>query len=245
MYGSSARRWASTPDNSRLACYRGAFWRKDVKVQIDKSYPMPCTADVAWAFLQDLEAVAGCMPGAKITEKLADGRYKGTVTVRLGPATMAFRGEVEMNDVDTVARTLRLTGKGTDSTGSSGATLNLTARVESGAQANECNLVGSSEVSMSGKAVAFGGRMMNAVADQLLKQFADNFSARVSALQAQRDAGGNGPPGGAGATASGAAAMSSGAAAAAPAVAQELNGLALMWTLFKDWLSGLLGKKSA
>jgi hypothetical protein len=210
-----------------------------MKVQIDKSYPMPCAADVAWAFLQDLEAVAGCMPGAKITQQLDDGRYKGTVTVRLGPATMAFRGEVEMKEVDSAARTLRLIGKGTDSTGSSGATLNLTARVEAGAEVNQCNLVGSSEVSMSGKAVAFGGRMMNAVADQLLKQFADNFSGRVSALQAQRDAAGNGAPGGAGAASSGAA------AAAAPAVSQELNGLALIWTLFKDWLRGLLGKKSA
>lgn len=208
-----------------------------MKVQIDKSYPMPCAADIAWAFLQDLEAVAGCMPGAKITEKLDDGRYKGTVTVRLGPATMAFRGEVEMKDVDAAARSLRLIGKGTDSTGSSGATLNLTARVEASAEVNQCNLVGSSEVSMSGKAVAFGGRMMNAVADQLLKQFADNFSARVLALQAERDGGGNLPPGGAGAT--------SGGAAAAPAVPQELNGLALMWTLIKDWLRGLLGKKAA
>jgi uncharacterized protein len=210
-----------------------------MKVQIDKSYPMPCAADVAWAFLQDLEAVAGCMPGAKITERLDDGRYKGTVTVRLGPATMAFRGEVEMKEVDSAARTLRLIGKGTDSTGSSGATMNLTARIEAGAEAAQCNLVGASEVSMSGKAVAFGGRMMNAVADQLLKQFADNFSGRVSSLQAQRDAAGSGQPGGAGAASSGAA------AAAAPAVPQELNGLALIWTLFKDWLRGLLGKKSA
>ncbi len=89
---------------------------------------------------------------------------------------------------------------------------------------------------MSGKAVAFGGRMMNAVADQLLKQFADNFAARVLALQADHDAAGSGPPGGA------APSPSAAAAAAAP---QELNGLALMWAVFKDWLRGLLGKKPA
>jgi uncharacterized protein len=217
-----------------------------VKVQIDKSYPMPCAADIAWVFLQDLEAVAGCMPGAKITERLDDGRYKGTVTVRLGPATMAFRGEVEMKDVDAAARSLKLIGKGTDSTGSSGATMNLTARVEAGSDAGQCNLVGSSEVSMSGKAVAFGGRMMNAVADQLLKQFADNFAARVLALQAERDGAAKGPPG-AGGAAPGSAAASSAAPAApgAPAAPQELNGLALMWTLLKNWLRGLLGKKAA
>ena len=45
-----------------------------MKVKIDKSFPMPCSAPVAWVFLQDLEAVAGCMPGAKITERLDVGQ---------------------------------------------------------------------------------------------------------------------------------------------------------------------------
>ena len=36
---------------------------------------------------------------------------------------------------------------------------------------------------MSGKAAAFGGRMMSTVADQVLKQFADNFAARVGAMR--------------------------------------------------------------
>lgn len=189
-----------------------------MKVQIDKTYPMPCSAAVAWEFLQNLEAVAGCMPGAKITERLDGGSYKGTVTVKAGPATMSFRGEVAVKDIDPATRTLRLLGKGTDSTGSSGAAMNLTARIEAVA-GGLCALVGASEVSMSGKAAAFGGRMMNTIADQVLKQFADNFAAQVSAIQAHR---------------------------AAPAAATgELNGLALVWTIFKDWLRGLFSKKTA
>jgi uncharacterized protein len=198
-----------------------------MNVKIDKAFPMPCAAQVAWEFLRNLEAVAGCMPGAKITERLDESRYKGTVTVRVGPATMSFRGEVEMKDVDPAARSLRLLGKGTDSTGSSGASMNLTARIEP-AEGGVCTLVGESEVSMSGKAAAFGGRMMNTVADQILKQFAANFSAQVAALQAQQVAGGE----------------ASGAAAPAP-VPTELNGLALVWAIFKNWLRGLFSGKSA
>jgi carbon monoxide dehydrogenase subunit G len=201
-----------------------------MKVQIDKTYAMPCSAEVAWEFLQNLEAVAACMPGAKITERLDAGRYKGTVTVKVGPATMSFRGEVEMKDVDPAARTLRLLGKGTDSTGSSGASMNLTARIEA-AEGGLCNLVGASEVSMSGKAAAFGGRMMNTVADQILKQFAGNFAGQVGALQAQRAAAaGSGSPA---------------AVVAIPPPAGELNGLALVWTIIKDWLLGLFTRKSA
>ncbi len=208
-----------------------------MKVDLQKSYPMPSTADVAWEFLQNVEAVAGCMPGAKITERLADGRYKGTVTVKVGPATMSFRGEVEMKDVDAAARTLRLLGKGTDSTGSSGASMNLSARVEEAA-GGLSTLVGASEVSMSGKAAAFGGRMMSTVADQILKQFADNFASQVGAIQAHRSAAA------AATTASGTAAVPT---VAAPVAAPntELNGLALAWAVIKDWLRGLFRGKAA
>ena len=201
-----------------------------MKVQIDKTYPMPCTADVAWKFLQNLAAVAECMPGAKITEHLDSDRYKGTVTVKVGPAKMSFRGEVEMQDIDSTVRSLRLLGNGTDSSGNSGASMNLTARIDT-TDDGQCALVGASEVSMSGKAAAFGGRMMNTVADQILKQFAGNFADQVSALQAQQ-----------------AASLPVADTASAvdlsdpPPVAGELNGLALLWTIFKDWLRSLWSK---
>ena len=194
---------------------------------------MPCSPEVAWTFLQDLEAVAGCMPGAKITERLEANRYKGTVTAKVGPATMSFRGEVEMLDVDASARSLRLVGKGTDSTGSSGASLALTARVEV-APAGLSTLVGQSEMSISGKAAAFGGRMMDAVTEQILKQFADNFAGRVQALEARP---GTPAPGG-----------STAAADHGPGPAGsdgKLNVLAVLWAVFLGWLHGLFAHKSS
>jgi carbon monoxide dehydrogenase subunit G len=214
-----------------------------MKVELEKTFPMPGSAEVAWEFLQNIEAVAGCMPGAKISERLPEGGYKGTVTVRIGPATMSFRGEVQVRDIDATAHSLRLVAKGTDSTGTSGAAMDLAARVEAISEGSS-NLVGKSEVSMSGKAAAFGGRMMNSVADQILKQFADNFAAQVAALAAQRNAGVTPAP-----VAGGTAATGENTPAAAPlatpSVAPELNGVALMWAVFKDWLRGLLSKKTA
>jgi carbon monoxide dehydrogenase subunit G len=204
-----------------------------MKVQIDKRYPLPCPAQIAWEFLQNIEAVAGCMPGAKITERIDADRYKGTVTTKVGPATMTFRGEVQMTDVDATARSLRLIGKGTDSTGSSGASMNLTARVEP-AGGDMCTLVGVSELSMSGKAAAFGARVMSTVGDQILQQFADNCAKQVGAVQASRAA----PRAGDGGTQPIAPPRS------AP-VAGELNVLALAWMILKGWLRGLFSKKGA
>ena len=212
-----------------------------MKVEIEKSYPMPAPAEATWALLQDIEAVAGCMPGAKITERLDAGRYKGTVTVKLGPATMAFRGEVEMKDVDPAAMTLRLLGKGTDSTGSSVATMNLTARVEA-AEAGRSTLVGSER----GVDERQGGNV---------RRTDDEHGRRPGAEAVRRQLRG---PGRRDRRRQRAVARrrgrcGAGAAAAAPhrpaprraPPAAELNGLALAWAVFANWLRGLFGKKTA
>jgi carbon monoxide dehydrogenase subunit G len=199
-----------------------------MKVQLEKTFALPASADVAWSLLQEIEAVAGCMPGAKITERIDATHYKGTVTVKLGPATMSFRGEVEVMAVEPSSRTLRLLGKGTDNTGTSGASMDLTARIDA-AGTEACNLVGTSEVSMSGKAATFGGRMMGTVADQVLQQFAANFATRVRELQAQQG-GGSG---------------SASTPPAAPASTAPLNGLALLRVIIANWLRSLFSARKA
>ena len=195
-----------------------------MKVQLEKSFPMPAAADVAWALLQDIEAVAACMPGAKITERVDDTHYKGTVAVKMGPASLSFRGEITVLGLDATAHSLQLVAKGTDATGGSGASMDLTARVEP-VDAASCNLVGKSDVSVSGKAATFGGRVMGPVTDQVLGQFAANFASRVQAMQVQANA----PAAAAGAS----------APLPPPAQVKPLNGLALAWAVIKGWLRSL------
>jgi carbon monoxide dehydrogenase subunit G len=214
-----------------------------MKVQLEKKFALPASADIAWSLLQEIEKVAGCMPGAKITERVSERLYKGTVAVKLGPASMSFRGDVEVMALEPASRTLRIVGRGTDSTGSSGASMDLTARVEA-IDSSSCTLVGVSEVSMSGKAAAFGGRMMNSVADQLMKQFATNLTAEVQALQA-RSQGPSAPaeaPTGTSAAGEGPAPVP---APVAPPAPTQLNALALLWAVIKDWLRSLFSAKKA
>jgi hypothetical protein len=98
---------------------------------------------------------------------------------------------------------------------------------------------------MSGKAAAFGARMMTSVADQVLKQFGDNFAAQVAVLEGERTAAM--PKDDAPLAASQPAASASGASASAssPPAGRELNGLALAWQALKDWLRGLFSKSAA
>jgi carbon monoxide dehydrogenase subunit G len=221
-----------------------------MKVALDKVFPLAATAESAWQLLQDIETVAGCMPGAKITERIDDTHYKGTITVRLGPATMAFKGEIEVLNLDPATRSLHMVGKGSDSTGTSAASMDLTAAVQ--ATGETCELAGKSEVTMSGKAAALGGRLMGPVADQMLKQFVANFAARLQALQAPRMETAEEVADATAATATTAAAPVIATATATTAsktpepAAQpaELNGLAMVWAILRDWLRGLFSHKT-
>lgn len=214
-----------------------------MKVQLEKSFALDGSAAAAWVLLQDLETVAACMPGARITEKVDDRHVKGTVTVKLGPASLVFRGEVEVRDVDPAARSLFLVGRGTDTTGTSGAAMDLRARIED-AGPTGCRLAGSADVSVSGKAATFGGRLMSAVADQVLQQFATNFGARLASVTVPQDPGAAAPVATAQAPDTAATEQAPGSTPAEPAK-RELNGLALAWAVFRDWLHHLFAARRA
>lgn len=220
-----------------------------MKVALDKAFPLDATADDAWLLMQDIEAVAGCMPGAKITERLDDTHYKGTITVRLGPATMAFKGDIEVIALDAATRSLHLIGKGTDSTGGSVATMDLTAAVV--ATDATCILTGKSEVSMSGKAAAIGGRLMAPASEQLLKQFVANFAARLDAIKAAHASEAAAPSArmdvddaAVAANATPAPARPASPPSMPPAQPAELNGFAFLWAMIRDWFRGRSSHKA-
>jgi uncharacterized protein len=218
-----------------------------MEVKLDKRYPLDVDPARAWAILGDLKAVAGCMPGAELTEQLSDTSYKGGVKVKVGPAVAQFGGQVDVLEKDEAARKMVLRGKGADKGGSS-ASMDLSATIEADpANPAASVLHGDAAVIVNGKFAQFGGRMMVQVSDMILVQFVENFRQAALALPAPASQ----------AIADDAAVAFSGTAETgqaapvatatprtAPPVAQEINGLAIVWALIKNWWLGLFGKKA-
>ncbi len=200
-----------------------------LEVKLDKRYPLSVDAERAWRVLSDVRAVAGCMPGAQITEQIDATHYKGTVRSKVGPAVMSFGGEIEVLSLDAAARSLQMLGKGSDRSGSA-ASMNLSAHLEPGESVTSSVLVGQATIVVSGKLAQFGSRLLVPVSDAMLAQFADNFRVAAEAVPA--------PP----AQAAEAAAVP--LAGATPAPVRELNALGLLWLMVKRWLSGLFGNKA-
>jgi carbon monoxide dehydrogenase subunit G len=219
-----------------------------MEVTIDKQYPIPASEQACWQVLSDITELATCMPGASITEQIDETHYKGTVKVKVGPATAAFAGDIEVLGVDVDAKQIRLLGKGADKGGSS-ASMELTASLQV-QDDQSVNLIGKADVIVNGKFAQFGGRMMTSVSDMILKQFADNFSIKAQAVnaaqatQASQATQGSEAPGDTGAGES-QATHGEGApqkAAEAPKMQSELNGLAIVWMLIKNFFARLFGK---
>ncbi len=194
-----------------------------MKIELNKSYPVAASTNAAWKFLQDIKAVASCMPGAEITEQSDDSHFKGVVKIKVGPAVASFKGDIEVESIDTDKRELVLLGKGSDTRGTSSASMRLTASVRETGN-GQCELLGRSEVTVNGKMASFGGRMMDSISDRILQQFADNFANNVIAL-------GEG----------------SEAEAAAVKVAEapkELNGVAMVLQLIADFFKKLFSRET-
>ena len=202
-----------------------------MQVTLDKAYPIKAPLDACWGVLSDIAELATCMPGAAITEKLDEKNYKGSVKVKVGPATAAFAGDIEVISVDQTARTLVMMGKGADKGGSS-ASMHLTATLVA-VPDGSTELLGKADVIVNGKFAQFGGRMMTSVSDMILSQFASNFEIKAIAAT----------PTDTGSTTPDADTKSTNVAPAAQAVT-ELNGLAIVWMLIKDFFGRLFGRKS-
>ncbi len=208
-----------------------------MEVKLDKRYEMGVAPEHVWTVLSQVTEVAGCMPGAALGEQTGDNAYKGTVKVKVGPATANFGGDIEVLSLEPENRRMVMMGKGADKGGSS-ASMELEAIVEAvEGNPNDAVLVGNANVIVNGKFAQFGGRMMVQVSDIILAQFADNFRAKAQAVAAA-----SAPAAGGGASAEAAPAA---AASPAPAVDNSLNGLALVWMLIKNWFGSLFGKKAS
>jgi carbon monoxide dehydrogenase subunit G len=218
-----------------------------MKITIDKSLDLPLTPALAWGMLQDIEGVASCLPGAKITERVDDTHYKGTVTVKLGPATVNFKGNIEIASIDPLERRIHIIGTGSDTGGASGASLDLHAWVQEAAGGGS-TLSGKSDVSVTGKVAAFGARLMNSVSEVLLQKFFTNLDARAEVLQAaQPDAARPAAAAAVAAEKASPVATPVAPAVVAPAPAEDirLNAMGLVWAVIKDFVANLFRRTKA
>lgn len=195
-----------------------------MQLKLEKSFPLPVPAALAWSLLSDIQAVSECMPGAQLTEKVDDTHYKGVVKVKIGPVSASFKGEAEIRLLDSGRRELQVVGKGSEVSGTSAASMKLAASIRELA-GDRCEVSGASEVSVSGKLAMFGARLVEEVSNRLFLEFVNSFTERAVAM----------------ASVSGAPSQAA-AGATRPGAAREINVLAMAISIIADFFKRLFGR---
>src|SRR5215510_4746264 len=95
--------------------------------RIEKSFQVKEPIEVVWRFLSDIRKVVTCVPGAQITEQVAEDKYKGSISVKVGPAVTDFKGEVQVLRLDPQAHEIEILGRGQDVRGKGGPSRKMTA----------------------------------------------------------------------------------------------------------------------
>jgi uncharacterized protein len=164
-------------------------------MKLEQSFQVAAPLDTVWEALIDVQRVAPCLPGAEITEAGEDGTYRGTFSVRLGPTTAAYRGELAMEEMDRDAHraVMRATGQDKRGQGSAKATIVSTMRAEGDATTVDVE----TDFTITGRLARFGrGGMIQDVSNRLLKDFSDCLQKTIETSEPTREAAPPEPVGG-------------------------------------------------
>ncbi|MEX2281808.1 MAG: SRPBCC family protein [Gemmatimonadota bacterium] len=209
-------------------------------VSIAEEFEVRASPDRVFAWLIDPGQVVQCLPGAELLETQDDQTFLGRMRVKVGPVTASFRGRARFDEIDAVARRVRLSGEGQDTGGAGSAKLTMVSVVETlpnGASRVKVQ----SDVEVVGKLVQFGRGLMEEVSRQMFRQFAECVKAKLEAEPAVNsipvsDSISNAPP----STPNPSASIPN-STAPTPVPPQAVSVLPLLWRALIAWLRRLFG----
>ena len=88
-----------------------------MEVKSEKNFELNANIATVWNVLINPEKVVTCVPGAELTEAIDENHLKGKVTIKIGPVTAKFNGDVESEKIEISNFALPMTGNGSDISG--------------------------------------------------------------------------------------------------------------------------------
>ncbi len=126
--------------------------------------------DQAWSTISDVNKLVGCVPGAKVLEAESDTKAKAQIDVNMGSMAMSFSGPVEIVETDAGSKRAVVRAQAKESGGQSNADGTVTIQIggDGGTVEGTANV--------SGKAASMGEGTVQAVLQELIKQFSANVA---------------------------------------------------------------------
>ncbi|MFQ5775587.1 MAG: 2Fe-2S iron-sulfur cluster-binding protein [Kiloniellaceae bacterium] len=148
--------------------------------RLAQSFEVPFARETVWVYFADIEKVAGCMPGARLTAPVADDRVAGEIAIRLGPISAAFAGEASLARDERQFRGV-IEGTGRDRRSASRAKGRIEYRLHEADGGAATRVDVSVAFSLAGPLAQFSrGAIVADLAKRLTAEFARNLEARLA-----------------------------------------------------------------
>lgn len=200
-------------------------------MQLENSFQVGAPPERVFAYLLEVNKVAGCVPGAELSEVVDPTTFKGKVKIKVGPITVAYNGTARISDRNDADRSATITAEGRETTGAGSARATAQMRVEASDGGSVVKIT--TEYHVAGRVAQFGRGVMEDVSKRMVKEMATCIKANLETAEPPPSSGetGGGPAG---------AKLASDAEGAPRqyAVAREINALELLFSVLLDRLFG-------
>jgi uncharacterized protein len=133
-----------------------------------------------WQFFQNIPQVATCLPGTALTDDLGDDKYKGTVSVRMGPVRLQFAGTADITSRDETAHRIVVNASGAEQKGRGQASMVVTATLTRTGRGTRVDVV--QDLQLAGAAAQYGRGMISDVTAVLMHEFSANLQDRIARI---------------------------------------------------------------
>jgi uncharacterized protein len=200
-------------------------------MQLENSFSVGAPPDRVFAYLLDVNKVAGCVPGAELSEVVDPTTFKGKVKIKVGPITVAYSGTAKIVDRNDAQHVATLEAEGRETTGPGSARAKALMSVEADGAGSVVKIV--TEYNVAGRVAQFGRGVMEDVSRRIVNDMAACIKANVESAEPGGDVG---EGGGGGSTGSGTATHS--ASPASLATSKPINAFELLFSVLWARLTG-------
>jgi hypothetical protein len=144
-------------------------------LEMTGEFQLSAPREAVWEKLNDSGVLKACIPGCEELEKLADGGFRASARMKVGPVSARFKGRVSLSDLNP-PQSYRITGEGEGGVAGFAKGSALVTLTEAGGGTQLRYTV---EAQIGGKLAQLGQRLISGTAKKLADEFFTKFASAV------------------------------------------------------------------
>lgn len=150
-----------------------------IMIEVNERIEVQAPPAAVWEVLSNPHAVVECVPGASVGEKREDGSYDAALTIKFGPAKVAFKASFTL-ELDLPAMSGKVESKARDNQGGTRVKTSMAFSVAEGQAAGSSVIPITAQVEVGGKLASLVESGANIVVKQMTKEFTERLAKKLA-----------------------------------------------------------------